>query len=102
MINTIENYGVVHEQGEGESFVEGVNTHETQFAWAWTIKQGDTVLIAWFYKDESRENRLEVCRAGNPNFDMADWENAPVKDYWHLEVEEIHEKLLELETIKQS
>ena len=65
-----------------------------------TIEQGDTVLIAWFYKD-GRENRLEVCRAGNPNFGMSDWENAPVKDYWHLEIEEIHERLLELEKYKE-
>ena len=94
----MEDYTVVKQSVEGEVIPQGVSITETDISVNWHIRYGKQAFYIRYRKDDSLPPRLEVARWTKSSHSYPD---NPVEDGWILSIDEIHERLLELESIKK-
>ena len=94
----MEDYTVVKNRKESEVVPQGVSITETDISVNWHIKYGKQAFYIRYRKDDSLPPWLEVARWTK---DHASYPDNPIEDGWILSIDKIHEKLLELESLKK-
>ena len=94
----MEDYTVVKQSVEGEVIPQGVSKTETDISVNWHIKHGKQAFYIRYRKDNSLTPWLQVARWTKS---LHSYPDNPIEDGWILSIDEIHERLLELETLKK-
>ncbi len=91
-------YTVVKRRDEGEIVPQGVSMNETDISVNWNIRHDKQAFYIRYFKNSSRLPLINVARWTK---DSVSFPDGPIADGWILSIDEIHEKLLELESIKK-
>ena len=94
----MEDYTVVKQAVEGDVVPQGVSKMETDISVYLHIKHGKQAFYIRYRKDDSLPPHIQVSR-WTKNFQSFLYN--PIEDGWLLSIDQIHEKLLELESIKK-
>lgn len=91
----MEDYSIVKTAVEGEVIPQGVSKNETDVSVYWHIKYGNQAFYVRFRKDGSLPPCFQISRWTKSDMNFP---SNPVEDGWLIDINQVHELLLEKET----